>query len=83
MTPIVPPGEFGSMSVNAVNSDGVIGGQILGGNAALVLDEEVIELPSLDPTSIAAVHAVATNGQAAGWSRVTGGGPHAVTWTCG
>jgi hypothetical protein len=82
VTALEMPGPFSSMSIDAVNRHGVIGGQVLDGPPALVVGDEVIALPPLDAGSPAGVHTVASNGKAAGWARAADDSIHAVTWRC-
>lgn len=67
--------------VMAVNADGVIGGQLAGGSAGLIIGTKTKTLPGLTPGSTGSVHSVATNGLATGFS-FEGEVLHAAYWTC-
>jgi len=83
VTAIESPGPHRSMSVDAVNRHGVIGGQVLDGPPALIVGEDLIELPTLAAGFPAGVRSVGSNGQAAGWARDDDQSIHAVRWHCG
>jgi hypothetical protein len=69
--------------VNAVNADGVIGGRLEDGRAALIIGTKTKVLPGVgSDEQVGNVHAVAATGVAVGFSFDLDDRPAAVTWRC-